>query len=150
MRILLAIDGSEYSELAVHAVAERPWPERSIVRVLAVVEEHGAPPVAELMLSGGGRPALAHEKRLHAAEHLTRKVAESLRHVSAEPAVREGDPKSVIVEEAKDWSADLIVIGSCGHGGLKRFLLGSVSQAVANHAPCSIELVRSKAKHEER
>ena len=148
MRLLLAIDGSDHSQLAVDAVAQRPWPEGTLARVLGVVEKQGAPSVAEVMLEGHGSPALAHEHRLHAAGQLVRKVAESLVNVTADSIVREGDPKDVIVEEAKDWSADLIVIGSCGHGALTRFVLGSVSQAVVNHAPCSVELVRAKRTDE--
>jgi len=60
----------------------------------------------------------------------------------AEAFVREGDPRSVTGGEAKDWDADLIILGSHGYTGFKRWLLGSVTQAVASHAPCSVEKVR--------
>jgi nucleotide-binding universal stress UspA family protein len=56
--------------------------------------------------------------------------------------VIDGSPKQVIVEQAEQWGADLIVMGCHGFGPVKRFLLGSVSQAVAVHAPCSVEIVR--------
>ncbi|PYT09057.1 MAG: hypothetical protein DMF60_03355 [Acidobacteria bacterium] len=56
--------------------------------------------------------------------------------------VRDGDPRSVIVDEAKDWSANLIVVGSHGYTGVKRWLLGSVAHSVVSHAPCSVEVVR--------
>lgn len=55
----------------------------------------------------------------------------------------EGSPKKMIVEEAERWGADLIIVGSHGYGPVKRFLLGSVAQAVVLHAPCSVEVVRS-------
>ena len=55
----------------------------------------------------------------------------------------EGSPKRVILDEAERWDAELIVVGSHGRRGLQRFLLGSVSQAVALHAPCSVEIVRA-------
>jgi nucleotide-binding universal stress UspA family protein len=55
----------------------------------------------------------------------------------------EGSPKQVIVEEAEKWGADLIVVGSHGYGWWERILLGSVSQAVIHHAPCSVEVVRA-------
>jgi nucleotide-binding universal stress UspA family protein len=48
----------------------------------------------------------------------------------------------VILDTAAKWHADLIVIGSHGRKGLDRFLLGSVSEAVARHAPCSVQIVR--------
>lgn len=58
-------------------------------------------------------------------------------------AVLVGVPKRAILEEAERFGADVIVVGSHGHGMLERFLLGSVSQAVALHATCSVEIVRS-------
>ena len=58
--------------------------------------------------------------------------------------VREGVPKDVIVEEAREWGADLIVLGSHGHGFVKRLVLGSVAAAVVASAPCSVQVVRSK------
>jgi nucleotide-binding universal stress UspA family protein len=57
-------------------------------------------------------------------------------------AVEEGDPNSKIIDQAKKWKADLIVMGSHGRKGLNRFLMGSVAQTVSRHAPCSVEIVR--------
>jgi nucleotide-binding universal stress UspA family protein len=51
-------------------------------------------------------------------------------------------PKSIIMDEAEKWGADLIVVGSHGHRGIERFLLGSVSEGVALHAKCSVEVIR--------
>jgi nucleotide-binding universal stress UspA family protein len=65
-----------------------------------------------------------------------------------ETAVIEGDAKLVIIEEAEQWGADLIVVGCHGYGPVKRFLLGSVSLAVAVHAPCSVEIVRHPHRDE--
>jgi nucleotide-binding universal stress UspA family protein len=62
-----------------------------------------------------------------------------------ETLVREGDPGTEIIQEAESWPADLIVIGSHGHQGLKRLLLGSVAHYVTNHATCSVEIVRSRS-----
>jgi nucleotide-binding universal stress UspA family protein len=53
-----------------------------------------------------------------------------------------GSPRSIILEEAERWNADLIVAGSHGYGPWQRFLLGSVSQAIFSHAKCSVEVVR--------
>ncbi|MGA1999681.1 MAG: universal stress protein [Terriglobales bacterium] len=57
-------------------------------------------------------------------------------------SVAEGNAKSVILDKAAEWHADLIALGSHGRKGLERFLLGSVSEAVARHAPCSVLIVR--------
>src|SRR5262249_29371812 len=53
-----------------------------------------------------------------------------------------GRPAEMIIETAKNWGADLVALGSHGYRGFTRFLLGSVSYAVASHAPCSVEIVR--------
>jgi nucleotide-binding universal stress UspA family protein len=58
------------------------------------------------------------------------------------PVLLEGHPADVILDEAKSWGADLIVVGSNGLGPVRRFFLGSVSLAIALHAPCSVEIVR--------
>jgi nucleotide-binding universal stress UspA family protein len=52
-----------------------------------------------------------------------------------------GKPPAEIVKEAKEWPADLIVIGSHGRRGIQRFLLGSVAEAVVRHAPCPVLVV---------
>lgn len=58
----------------------------------------------------------------------------------------DGTPKVVIIGEAENWDADLVLVGSHGHGHIEKlkYGLGSVSQAVATHAPCSVEIVRCK------
>lgn len=145
MKILLAIDSSSYSADAAEAVATRPWPPGTIVRVLTAVESI-APPVGEWWYGGGdGLERVQQEMTTH-AERLVTGVAETLRAsgLTAETAVSYGDPRSVIVDEAKGWSADLIVVGSHGYTGIKRWLLGSVAQSVVSHAPCSVEVVRKK------
>lgn len=146
MKILLAIDGSEYSAEAVKTVAERPWPEETEVRVLTAVEVV-VPPAAEIWYDAGGSLERAQQELRTRAEQLTAGVVETLRAggLTAEAAVRDGEPRTAIVDEAQEWEADLIVIGSHGYTGLKRWLLGSVAQAVVSHAPCSVEVVRKKS-----
>jgi nucleotide-binding universal stress UspA family protein len=78
------------------------------------------------------------------AKAIVAKAAGELRSasVNATTAVTQGDAKSVILDDAKTWGADLIVVGSRGRKGLDRFMLGSVSEAVLRHAHCSVEVVR--------
>lgn len=145
MKILLAIDDSQYSADAVEEVASRPWPLGTTVRVLSAV--HIAPIAKEPMFvaSVDNDDVRQEITRLH--QELTARAADSLRKsgLAAETVVRQGDPRSVIVDEASDWSADLIVLGSHGYSGIKRWLLGSVAQSVVSRAPCSVEVVRRKA-----
>ena len=80
------------------------------------------------------------------AERLIGRVADAVKttDMSTETAVREGDPRSAIVDEANEWGADLIVVGSHGRTGVMRWLLGSVAHAIVGHAPCSVEVVRRR------
>ena len=63
-----------------------------------------------------------------------------------ESSVRPGQVRPMVVDVARKWRADLIVVGSHGRTGLGRILLGSVSDYVAHHAPCSVQIVRMKNK----
>jgi nucleotide-binding universal stress UspA family protein len=145
MKILLAIDSSEYSDEAIAEVATRPWPPQSIVRVLSVIEPV-TPPAAELWYDAGGSLERMHQAMTKRATELTASAAEKLERkgLTIETAIREGDPRAEIVDDAGTWSADLIVMGSHGYTGIKRFLLGSVALSVVSHAPCSVEVVRRK------
>jgi nucleotide-binding universal stress UspA family protein len=60
--------------------------------------------------------------------------------------VVEGEPREMIVREACDWSADLVVVGARGLGAVGRFLLGSVSTAVLHGAPGAVAIVRGEAR----
>lgn len=149
MKIVLAVDGSQYSADAAEAVAARPWPPETSIRVLSAVADV-TPPAAELWYDAGGSLERARQEMMTQAEQLTAGIAEALQAsgLKTETAVRHGDARSVIVDEAKEWDADLIVVGSHGHTGLKRLLLGSVAQSVVSHAPCSVEVVRKKHQEE--
>lgn len=117
--------------------------------------EHGArrrsvvqpytPPATEFVLAGATLEDIRRQQTAD-AEHLTARAADAVKaaDVSVETAVREGDPRSAIVDEAGEWGADLIVVGSHGRTGVKRWLLGSVAGAIVSHAPCSVEVVRRR------
>lgn len=145
MKVLLAVDGSSYSAEAAEIVSKRQWPLGTIVRVLSAVEDI-VPPAAELWYDAAGSLEEARRRIAKQGEQLTNQVAEKVRAsgLTVETAVRHGDPRSVILDEAKEWDADLIVVGSHGYTGIKRLLLGSVAQSVVSHAPCSVEVVRQK------
>lgn len=147
MKILLAIDGSSCSDAAVNEVLRRPWPEGSSLEVLTVVEPP-MPPTPE----GWALPwnyleelqvALGKQGQNTLDSALSKLEANKALSLSSKLVV--GAPRSVILDEAESWSADLIVLGSHGYSAWKRFLLGSVSQAVVSHAKCSVEVVRCPA-----
>ena len=146
MKVLLATDGSEQSEAAVDEIVNRYFPASAEVRVISVVELPSFPvvPGAGVAFYGEAEKP-AREVARAAVEKAAAKLREGDR--SGKPKVTTevlfGSPKLAILEEAETFGADLIVVGSHGHGAIERFLLGSVSQAVALHAKCSVEIVRS-------
>ena len=143
MRILLAIDGSEASEAALRSLSRRPWPTGSTVRMLAVVE-YVYPAIPEVALTEDF--ARITQQQLDNAEALIARLSETLagQPFALEKSIRRGDARTEIVQEAEDWNADLIIVGSHGRTGIKRWVLGSVAESVVRHAPCSVEVVRSK------
>jgi len=78
------------------------------------------------------------------ASALVNRVAGTLRTMGfkATPSVVSGHAEGAILQAAREWKPDLIVLGSHGRRGLDRLLLGSVAEGVMRHAPCSVELVR--------
>lgn len=150
MKILLAIDGSEFSNAAVDQVATRSWPADSELRIITA-EQPTLPASSTLWAAPTETIARLMDAAHKWATGLLIKATERIRELGTQPpnittAVLKGDPKEAILDEASRWGADLIVIGSRGHGTFKRLMLGSVALAVASHAPCSVEIVRVRDK----
>lgn len=154
MRILVAIDGSECSTAAVRSVALRPWPAASQICLISVVPL--IVPIGETIPLGPVfypppevSDTLQKDFRGQAEEAVER-GRRLLTEASIKPVGIEclpvGDPKQVILDEAKNWGADLIVVGSHGYRGVDRLMLGSVSEAVAMHAHCSVEVIRESTR----
>lgn len=148
MKILLATDGSPSSFDAAKAVAARSWPVGTEVRIVNVLEmsvplletsyfDQSAMEAYRAAAMKHSQDAIAQAEEILAASGLA--TSESL-SVLLDP------PKETILNEASEWGADLIVVGSHGHSAIGAFLLGSVSEDVAIHASCSVEVVRSRAE----
>jgi nucleotide-binding universal stress UspA family protein len=140
IRLVVGVDGSVESATAVSAVALRKWPADTEARVVAVVES--AEPLMTLPVPTGAASTLDSPHLW--VSHAVDRVAQELRDagLGVSPLVSEGDPKRVLVDEAERWDADCIFVGAKGLSRLDRFLLGSVSLAVAVRAHCSVEVVR--------
>ena len=150
MRVLFATDGSDCSVAAARAMADQPWPPGSLLKVVSVEE---LVPVGNQMDAASLSPvypASLLERLTTDARDRANSAVETGREIltraglalDSGDATPFGEPRSVILDTAKEWGADLIVVGSHGRRGLDRFLLGSVSEAVAIHAPCSVRVVR--------
>ena len=148
MRVLLAIDESEYSAAATKAVVAQFVPQHTEVLVLHSDEwPRNLPP--ELSFAEGASAARSilslHDLRRRDAGALVASTAAQLRAAgfTTTTSVRDGDPRQAILAAAKEWRADLVVMGSHGKKGVDRLILGSVSDSIARSAPCSVEIVRS-------
>jgi len=150
LKLLLATDGSQSSLKAVRSVAGRPWPPKTSIRLLSAVPPFMPLSDAAISYVYSNQAVLAAQAieeagRSRASEALER-AAEAFRDAgvtgveTGEPII--GDPKAVILDEAAQWAADMIVTGSHGWHGLDRFMMGSVSESVALHAHCSVEVIR--------
>jgi nucleotide-binding universal stress UspA family protein len=145
MRILLATDGSEFSLRAAHSIAERPWPDDSEFRIASVVER--VMPAADPWYAAGAVARRRNEVSVKNCEEAVSAAEQIVAQTGfkTETAVLDGNPKKRIVEDATEWGAHLIVVGSHGRRGLTRYLLGSVSEAVAMRAQCSVEVIRDRS-----
>jgi nucleotide-binding universal stress UspA family protein len=142
MKILLAVDGSEHSDAALRAIASRPWPPETVVKVISVVPHFRIPPPPGPAWSA--EPRSPPEERLRTqAAIVVQDATKFLREhgLKTETGLRTGAPRKAIVEAASEWSADLIVVGSRGLTGIKRWVFRSVAQFVAAHAQCPVEVV---------
>jgi nucleotide-binding universal stress UspA family protein len=144
MKILLAVDGSKSGGSPVQELLRRAWPPDTEVRIVSVV--HPVPLVADpiLVIAASHMESLKEEEQraTRAVTDAAAEIAEAAPQFNVSTMVLEGSPKKLIVEEAERWGADLILVGSHGHGPGGRFLLGSVAHAVTLYAPCSVEIVR--------
>jgi nucleotide-binding universal stress UspA family protein len=147
MKILIATDGSKYGTAALERACELAahMPD-SEVRIVTAYELPGPVAAAPFIsapiytqeivdnLSGAAEAVLASARRT---------VVRECPGVPVNTVEARGNPAPAIVDEASSWGADLIVVGSHGHGFWGRALLGSVSDSVVHNAPCSVMVVRS-------
>ena len=143
-RILLGFDGSLDARAAIRTIASREWPEKSAIRVLAVL----APTISDSPLLPWTPEQIA-QREASARDWMQKQVeaaAEELRSsgLALTPVITAGNPKQLLLDEADGWDADCLFIGARGHNRLVRFMLGSVATAVVARAHCSVEVVRTK------
>jgi nucleotide-binding universal stress UspA family protein len=128
---------------ALRSVAERPWPAGSEARIISVPEflplkefsYLNAREVSDLAAASREEAALCAAKGVEV-------VAGSMSKVSSNVPLARDRVFQVILDEAEKWKVDVIVLGSHGRSGFDRMVMGSVSEAVALHAKCSVEVIR--------
>jgi len=144
MRVLLVTDGTEFSNFAIEKLLGLNLSPDSEVRVLSVVDV----PVPIGFDPIGGMPNMAEIEQIQReqvdkiVEKAVGKIKAARNDLQISSQTATGSPESRIVEIAEEWKADLIVVGSHGYNAWERLLLGSVSNAVVHHAPCSVLVAR--------
>jgi nucleotide-binding universal stress UspA family protein len=146
LHLLIGIDGSPDAAAAVQVVAARAWPAGSAVRLVTALDARMCTALAFLRPQGETETeASEHDESTWMSKTVNAMVAPlQTRGLTVSSIIKEGDPKHVLLDEAENWGADCIFIGARGLRRVERFLLGSVSAAVAARAPCSVEVVRPR------
>jgi nucleotide-binding universal stress UspA family protein len=147
-RILLGVDGSPGSTAAVREVGRRSWTPGSEVRVVVAQDLMKMFPASLLIPPVKEFVDETNSEEHTAAEAIAADAVKILRsnlndHITVSSAIDSGDPKQVLVRLAEEFGADCIFTGATGFSNrVERFILGSVSGAVAARAHCAVEVVR--------
>ena len=147
MRILITTDGSDFSKAAVEKCCEMVVkPDDTAIKIVSVYE-------IPVPMDAFPAPTEFSEKLEQSAQKQAEEFAEQSAaiirgrfpdsKIDLTTQVSMGTPEQILLETAKDWKADLIVVGSHGRGFWGRMLLGSVTDALVHHAPCSVLVVRT-------
>jgi nucleotide-binding universal stress UspA family protein len=139
VRLIIGVDGSKGAEAAVETVAARKWPAGSEARIVNAT--WAAPQITSHRMVDRITKWILEEKT-----RIKKMIDEAAAKLSAaalrtDAVVKEEEPKRLLIAEAESWGADCIFVGARGMGRVERFLLGSVSSAVAARAHCSVEVV---------
>jgi nucleotide-binding universal stress UspA family protein len=135
MKILVAYDGSEGAQRALAQAADLAGSNGAVVSVITVAE-----PLPQFGRAGAMLAPEEDVERRH--ELVDAKETLAAKGVEAALVERRGDPATMIVDEAAREEADVIVLGTRGLNTAKRWLMGSVSSRVVQHAPCNVLVVR--------
>lgn len=150
MKVLIATDGSDYSKAAVAESCRYViQPDSTEIMIVSAYED--ALPIAAEPFALSAEYYQKMDEAVHdqAQAFISEAAAEIRTHFSRRKLkltteILRGSPDQQIIERAKEWGADLIVVGSHGRGFWGR-LLGSVSDGVVHHASCSVLVVRKSA-----
>lgn len=151
MKVLLAVDGSEISKEAVARLPDLVRLDGSEVTVLTVAPNPVLPDVSGFMAPPYIDYTLLAQQVKAEAEATLTEAAAMLRErgVSPRTVFRQGDPGDEILKFIREQGVDLVVVGSHGRTGFRKFLLGSVSAKIVNEAPCPVLVIKDPRLHED-
>jgi len=148
MRIILASDFSTSWDHMIDAVCAGSWGLDTEFKILSVLTPLHAEMQEQIQQSWqqtlgeieAQRLRKLEERCVRIRDQLLAKIPQAIVHYE----IRQGQPQSQIIDAAVEWRADKIIVGAKSRVGCDRFMIGSVSNAIASHAPCSVEIVRRR------
>ena len=148
MRILISTDGSDFSRAAIEKSCQIVVePQNTAVKIVSVYETIEPIDVIDAPLEYTQKLADSAQKQAAAdADEAAATIREHFPQIDLSVQVSKGAPDEILIETAREWKADLIVIGSHGRGFWERMLLGSITDSLVHHAPCSVLVVRRKVE----
>jgi nucleotide-binding universal stress UspA family protein len=141
LRIAIGVDGSPGAALAVNEVLSRSWPAGTEVKLITA--DFAVPHVTSSHLVGPITKWIQEERERIGKEVEAAAGALASKGVDVYRFIKEGDPKSILGDEVERWGADCLFVGAKKLHAIDRFLLGSVSAAMATRINCSVEVVRA-------
>jgi nucleotide-binding universal stress UspA family protein len=161
-KILVAVDGSQISETAFEEALDLAKTAKASMMLMHVMSGDAQENIIPPSMLIHYYPVVSEELTQRYREQWDNAVnrgmtmLQSLAHqaalagVEAEFTQNIGEPGQLICEMAEDWGADLIIMGRRGHSGLSELLLGSVSNYVVHHSPCSVLTIQKVKNHDEK
>jgi nucleotide-binding universal stress UspA family protein len=140
-RIIIGVDGSKGAGAAINAVATRDWPVGTEVRLVNGCWKIPIATSQHLLAQVAAWVEAERTRVREMAEAAVKRLEQA--GLNTTVVVKDEDPKVLLLTEAEGWDADCIFVGAKGHSRVERFLVGSVSSAVATRAHCSVEIVRT-------
>jgi nucleotide-binding universal stress UspA family protein len=145
-KYLVCVDDTEHSNDLVEGILSREWPKSSYFKVVTVIEPiqyapHGIGPWQDDEMTAELAEQIEEAQREEAAvlvEGIVERISKKFPDSSVTAEVLAGEVRACLLDVARDWPADLMALGSHGRRGFIEAMLGSVSRAVATHAPCSV------------
>jgi len=143
MKILVSTDGSDFSSAAVEKCCQIiVEPENTAIKIVSVFEVIEPMDISISPEFSQELERSAHKKAQEFAEQAAAQVRGCFSNIDLTTQVSMGAPDQILIKTAKEWSADLVVIGSHGRGFWGRMLLGSITDSLVHYAPCSVLVVR--------
>ncbi len=134
-KILIAVEDAHFMDVTEEFISQLQAGENVVLKALHVIEPREA--IAAW-------PSQEYQQEAEALIDSTcHRLSKRFPHVKVKGCVKEGPAMEVIVEEASDWGADLILMGPYGKQGIGKFLLGSVARSVIPISPCSVVLLHA-------